>query len=73
MVILMCRRSPARKGLGANAPRVLQRTAELIPNLLRFSAIHRLHPWDYLALLGLGRLDPRSGAQATMTANFGIH
>ena len=44
MVILMCRRSPARRGLGANAPQVLQRTAELIPNRLRFSAPLTLHP-----------------------------
>jgi len=43
MVILMCRRSPARRGRGANAPQVLQRTAELIPNQLRFSALSRLH------------------------------
>ena len=44
MVILMCRRSPARRGLGADAPQVLQRTAELIPNQLKFSALPTLHP-----------------------------
>jgi hypothetical protein len=44
MVILMCRRSPACRGLGTNAPQVLQRTAELIPNQLRFSAPPTLHP-----------------------------
>jgi hypothetical protein len=43
-VILMCRRSPARRGLGANAPQVLQRTAELIPDQLKFSASFTLHP-----------------------------
>src|SRR5271168_3606660 len=31
-------------GLGANAPRVLQRTAEM-PNQLKFSAPLTLHPW----------------------------
>ena len=44
MVIPMCRRSPACRGLGADAPGVLQRTAELIPNQLRFSAPPTLHP-----------------------------
>ena len=43
MVIPMCRRSPACRGLGAHAPGVLQRTAELIPNQLRFSAPPTLH------------------------------
>jgi len=43
-VILTCRRSPTRRGLGANAPQVLQRAAELIPNQLKFSASPRLHP-----------------------------
>jgi len=38
IVILMCQRPPARTGLGANAPQVLQRTAELVPNQLKFSA-----------------------------------
>jgi hypothetical protein len=43
MVILTCRRSPACRGLGANAPQVLQLTAELIPNQLRFPATPTLH------------------------------
>lgn len=34
MVIPMCRRSPACRGVGADTPGVLQRTAELIPNQL---------------------------------------
>ena len=44
MVIPMCRRSPACRGLGADTPGVLQRTAELIPNQLRFSVPPTLHP-----------------------------
>jgi hypothetical protein len=44
MVIPTCRRSPACRGLGADAPGVLQRAAELIPNQLRFSAPPTLHP-----------------------------
>jgi len=43
MVILNRRRSPARRGLGANAPRVRQRTAEHIPNQLKFSAPATVH------------------------------
>jgi hypothetical protein len=49
MVILMCRRSPACEGLGANAPGVLQRTAELIPNQLNSQ-----HPRRYTLSLILG-------------------
>jgi hypothetical protein len=44
MMILMRRRSQAFKGPGGNAPRVLRRTAELIPNRLKFSALPTLHP-----------------------------
>ena len=54
MVILMCRRSPARRGFGADAPQVLQRTAELIPNQLRFSALPTLHPCGSTAESRLG-------------------
>jgi hypothetical protein len=54
MAILRCRRSPARRGLGANAPQVLQRTAELIPNQLRFSAPPRLHPWELTCRIPFG-------------------
>jgi hypothetical protein len=61
MVILMCRRPPARRGLGANAPQVLQRTAELIPNQLKFSAPRRLPPWT-------ASTDPASGANHCSTA-----
>jgi len=49
------RRSPARKGVGANAPQALQRTAELIPNQLKFSAPSTLHPWGEPAESRLGR------------------
>jgi hypothetical protein len=48
MVILMCRRSPACRGRGANTPQVLQRTAEVIPNQLRFSAPPTLQPWGLI-------------------------
>jgi hypothetical protein len=57
-VILMCRRSPARGGLGANAPQVLQRAAELIPNQLKLSAPPRLHPCGLTRMTVLSR--PRS-------------
>ena len=46
MVILMRRRSPARRGLGAKAPGVLRRTAEPIPNQLNSQHLRRYTRWD---------------------------
>jgi len=54
MVIPTCRRSPACKGVEAKAPEVLQRTAELIPNQLRFSAPSTLHPWGLTCRIPFG-------------------
>lgn len=54
MVILMCGRSPERRGFGATAPEVRQRTAELIPNKLRFSAPPTLHPRRLTRRIPLG-------------------
>ncbi len=55
MAIPTCGRSPAL-GLGANAPGVLQRAAELIPDQLRYSAQVTLHPmcWPQRPLRGIG-------------------
>jgi hypothetical protein len=44
----MCRRSPACTGLGANAPEVLRRTAELIPNQLNSQHPRRYTPEQIL-------------------------
>ena len=61
MVIPMCRRSKACRGLGAGAPGVLQRTAELIPNQLRFSAPPTLHPLTTCRIgFGANRIRPRA-------------
>jgi len=71
-VILMCRRSPARRGLGANAPQVLQRAAELIPDQLKFSAPSRLHPWG-LTRRKASRIPPRAvGPRTTEFYQRGI-
>ncbi len=54
MVILMCRRAPARRGLGVNTPQVPQRTAELVPNQLRFSTPPTLHLWGLTRRIPFG-------------------
>ena len=71
MVILMCRRSPARRGLGADAPQILQRTAELIPNQLKFSALPTLHPWGLARRIPFGRTALRGLPALLVVDGFG--
>jgi len=65
MVIPSCGRSPAMLGLGACAPWVQQRTAQPIPNQLRFSAVTTL--LRFLGSAQVSRLHIRNRKAATQT------